>query len=80
MNIEALLNPEGECKIMDESTDEEIYQAAIDAIDACENINENGGDNLNSDGPVQACPTSCEVLQAAAVINRYIDKLDDPIA
>ena len=79
MNIEAILNPEGERKIMGESTDE-IYQAVINAIDAHENIDENGGDDLNSDGPVQTCPTSCEVLQAAAVINRYIDELDDPIA
>ena len=79
MNIEAILNPEGERKIMGESTDE-IYQAVINAIDACENINENGGDDLDSDGPVQAHPTSCKVLQAAVVINRYIDKLDDPIA
>ena len=81
MSIEALLNPEGERETMDESTDEEIYQAVMDARNARENINQNGGDDADSDdGPVQARPTVREVLQAAATLNRYIDELDDPIA
>ena len=45
-----------------------------------ENIDKNGGDNLDCDGPVQTHPTVCKVLQAVAVVNRYIDELDDPIA
>ena len=64
MDIEALLNPAGECKsqTLDESTDEEIYQVVMDAVDACENIENNGGDDIDSnDGPVEACPTVCEV-------------------
>jgi len=81
MSIEALLNPEGKCKTMDESTDEEIYQVVINVINAHENIDWNGGDDANSDdGPVQTHPSVCEVLQAAATLNRYIDELDDPIA
>ena len=81
MSIEALLNPEGERETMDESTDEEIYQAVMDARNARENIDQNGGDDADSDdGPVQARPTVREVLQAAATLNRYIDELDDPIA
>ena len=35
---------------------------------------------VSNDGPVQTRPTICEVLQAAATLNRYIDELDDPIA
>ena len=26
------------------------------------------------------CPTHCEVLQAASIINKYIDTLHDPLA
>ena len=81
MSIKALLNPEGKHKTMDKSTDKEIYQAVIDVINACENINQNGGDDADSDdSPVQTYPTAHKVLQAAAILNRYINELDDPIA
>ena len=80
MSIEALLNPEGERETMDEATDEEIYHAVIDAINARENIDQNGSDDVDSDGPVQTRPSVREVLQAAATLDRYIDELDDPIA
>ena len=30
--------------------------------------------------PVEPCPTHREVLQAASVINKCIDTLDDPVA
>ena len=73
MSIKALLNPEGKCETMDESTDEEIYQVVINAINACENIDWNcGGDADSDDGPVQTCPTACKVLQAAVTLNRYM--------
>ena len=68
MNIEAILNPEGERKIMGESTDE-IYQAVINAIDACENINENGGDDLDSDGPVQVLNI---IMRSSVRVIRFI--------
>jgi hypothetical protein len=80
MSIEALLNPEGEHETMDEATNKEIYHVVINAINTHENINQNGGDDVNSDGPVQTHPSVHEVLQAAATLNRYIDELDDPIA
>jgi hypothetical protein len=85
MDIEALLNPEGkgQSQTMDESTDEEIYQVIMDAVDAHENIDNNGndGDDVDcNDGPVEACPTIHKVWQAAVVLSRYIDELDDPIA
>ncbi len=38
-----------------------------------------GGD-IDEDGPVEICPTYCNVLLAASVISRYINGLDDPIA
>ena len=41
MSIEALLNPEGKRETMDESTDEEIYQAVDDGpVQTCPTIHE----------------------------------------
>jgi hypothetical protein len=58
-----------------QSTDEEIYP------DARENIDKNGSDDVAfDDGPTEARPTIREVQQAAVVLSRYIDKLNDPIA
>ena len=47
MDIEALLNPEGESHILTETSDEEIYQAVMEAIEARANIEINGGDDIN---------------------------------
>jgi hypothetical protein len=44
MDIESLLNPAGESHVLMESSDKEIYQAVIDSIAACENIEVNGRD------------------------------------
>jgi hypothetical protein len=58
-----------------QSTDEEIYP------DACENIDRSGSDDVDfDDGPAEARPTIGEVQQAAVILSRYIDKLNDPIA
>ena len=81
MDIEALLNPADESHVIDETTDEEICQAVLDARKAQEEGPINGGDNdVDDDAPVEPCPTRREVLQAAAVINKYIDGVDDPSA
>jgi len=40
----------------------------IDSISACENIEINGGDDVNDDGPVEPHPTRCEVLKAVSTI------------
>ncbi|KAF8239648.1 hypothetical protein L208DRAFT_1236572 [Tricholoma matsutake] len=81
MDIEALLNLADESHVIDETTDEEICQAVLDAQKAQEEGPINGGDNdVDDDAPVEPCPTHCEVLQAAAVINKYIDGVDDPSA
>jgi hypothetical protein len=77
MDIESLLNLEEESVgALNETTDEEIFQAVLDAQEAAQ---DDGGDG-DDDETVEACPTCCEVLQAAAVINRYIDSVDDPVA
>jgi hypothetical protein len=83
MDIEALLNPVDELpQVMEETTDEEICQAVLDAKKAQEAGLINGGDDDVDDDPsaIEPCPTHREVLQAASVINKYIDTLNDPIA
>jgi hypothetical protein len=41
----------------------------------------NDGDNdIDDNASVEPCPMHREVLQAASVIDKYIDTLDDPVA
>ena len=80
MDIEALLNPAGESHILTETSDEEIYQAVIDSISARENIEINGGDDVDVDGPVEPYPTRREVLKAVSTIGKYTNDLNDPFA
>ena len=49
MEIESLLNRVGESHILTETSDQEIYQAVIDSIAACENIKINSEDNVDID-------------------------------
>ena len=66
---------------MTESSDTEIYQAVIDAIDARANIEINGGDDVDDDDiPPEPRPTWRDVLKAASTIGRYIDDMNEPIA
>ena len=50
MDIENLLNPAGESQDLTESSDEENFQCVLDAIEAREKIDINGGDDVD-DGP-----------------------------
>ena len=53
----------------------------MDAQKVLEDRPINGGDNdVNDNAPVEPYPTHQEVLQAASVIDKYIDGVDDPIA
>ena len=57
MNIDALLNPASESNDLAETLDTDIYQAVINAIDACENMEINGGDDdLDNDIPIEPHP------------------------
>jgi hypothetical protein len=40
----------------------------------------NGRDDVDQDALVESCPLPCEVLQAASVINRYTEELNDSLA
>ena len=80
MDIESLLNPDGESHILTETSDVEIYQAVMDAVEARENIEIMGGDDVDNDIPLDPRPTYRDVLKAVSTIRRYIDDLNDPIA
>ncbi|KAF8232920.1 hypothetical protein L208DRAFT_1269463 [Tricholoma matsutake] len=81
MDIESLLNPANKSQVLTGTSDEDIFQAVMDSIAACENIEINGGDNVNKDDiPIEPCPTQCNILKAALTINRYLNDLNNPIA
>ncbi|KAH8976620.1 hypothetical protein EDB86DRAFT_3022020 [Lactarius hatsudake] len=58
MDIDSLFNPAGESYVLTEATDADIYQAVMDAVEARENIEKNGGDDVDEDGPIK--PTLSE--------------------
>ena len=80
MDIESFLNLTGESHMLLEMSDHEIYQAVMDAINAQENIEINGRDDVDDDLPSEPCPTHWDVLKAVSTIGRYIDDLNEPIA
>jgi len=80
MDIESLLNPDGESHVLTETSDVKIYQAVINAIEAHENIEIMGSDDIDDNIPLDPHPTYCDVLKAVSTIHRYIDDLNDPIA
>jgi hypothetical protein len=63
-----------------ETSDREIYQAVMDAIDARENVEINGGDDVDNDIPLEPRPTRRDLLKAVSTIGRYVDDLNEPIA
>ena len=80
MNIGNLLNPAGESQLLTETSDKDIFQCVMDAIEACENINTNGGDDVDDGVAIEPQPTRREVLKAVLTISKYIDELDDPLS
>ena len=80
MSIEVLLNPPAESQMMDKVTDQEIYQAVMEAREAHENMEMTGGDDIDEDCTVEPSPTRQQVLEAMHTIRRYTDELDGPIA
>ncbi|KAF8256395.1 hypothetical protein EI94DRAFT_1871120 [Lactarius quietus] len=56
----------------------------MDAIEAQENVEKNGGDDVDEDGPVKPCPGRHEALKAISTITQYVSEflseLDNPIA
>ena len=71
MDIESLLNPIGESQVLMETSGKEIYQAIIDAIEARDAMDINGGDKL--DVVVEPVPTWRELLKVVSTIRKYTD-------
>ncbi len=78
MEIESLLNPEGESQILTEISNEEIYQVVMDALEAHKNMEITGWDDVDNNVPPEPPPTRRNVVKAASTINKYIIKLNDP--
>jgi hypothetical protein len=77
MDVEALLNPLEESQTMDDTTDEEICRAVLAAHKAQEGGLISGEeDNVEDDDT----PTYREVAQAVSIINKYVRRIDDPVA
>ena len=79
MDIKSLLNPTGKSHILTETSDQEIYKAIINAITACENIDINGGNDVD-EGPVEPLLMCHDVLKAVSTIEKYTNDLNDPMA
>jgi hypothetical protein len=80
MDINALLNPDGESQVLTETSDKEIYHAVMDSIKARKNIDINGGDDVDNDFPMEPHPTCHEVLRVLSTIGKCIEASNDPIA
>jgi hypothetical protein len=65
-----------------ETFDQEIYEAVMETIKACENIDINGGDDIKEGGHshVDPRPTYRDVLKAVSTICRYLEDFNDHIA
>ena len=82
MSIEALLNPQEELLTVKETTDEEIFQAVMDAKKVREESTHDKGDNDIEDDSLSYIirPTCNEALQAAFVVKKYIEELSNLFA
>ena len=63
-----------------DASDEDIYQAVMEAKGARGLSATSGGDNNDHDGPVESAPTRNEALQAALLLCKYTKDLNDPFA
>ncbi|KAF8801777.1 hypothetical protein BYT27DRAFT_7226676 [Phlegmacium glaucopus] len=63
-----------------ETSDQEIYEVVMEAIEAHENMEINGSDDVDDEILSEPRPTHCDVLKAASTIHKYVEDLNDPIA
>ena len=78
MDLESLLNPVEETQNMQETSDEDIFDAVMMAR---EDVAPNTvGDDVDDTSPCEPLPSRCEVMQAALLINRYVKNINEPFA
>jgi hypothetical protein len=76
-----LLNPKAKHTLIDNTIDEEIYEAVIKLREGEENTVINcRDDDIDKDAIIKPNFTHQDVLPASAIITRYIDNLNDPLA
>lgn len=80
MDIESLLNPVGESHVLTETSDKDIYKAVMEAVEAREAMEINGGDDVDEDFPAEPQPSRQDILKASSTISKFIENMDDPIA
>jgi hypothetical protein len=77
MDIAELLNPAVESHNLFDTTDEDIFNAVMDA----KRFEENGGDDDDGgDNDDDPGPTRRELLQAVLMLRKHVATLDDPFA
>ena len=60
-----------------ETSDREICNAVMEAIDACETMEINGGDDVDEDFPAE--PSQQDILKVTSTLTKFVDKMDDPL-
>ncbi|KIK76026.1 hypothetical protein PAXRUDRAFT_18499 [Paxillus rubicundulus Ve08.2h10] len=80
MDINKLLNPAVKVHQVFEETDEDIYEAVMDAKRVWEESAKSGEVDVESDAPVEPAPMCNKALQAALLLQKYMRDLDDPFA
>jgi hypothetical protein len=78
MNIEFLLNSPEDNLNIDLATDQDIFEAVMEAREAEDNLNINGGDD--DEEPVSSKPSLSDVHKAVTTIADFLIKSDDPHA
>lgn len=73
MELEEILNPPGEAHGIEEATDEDIFNAVMEAR---REEGRHDGDDTDTDTLVEPRPTRAEALQAALTIIRYVKDKD----
>ena len=79
MNITELLNPAVEAHNMFDATDQDIFDAVMEAKRVKEGSAALGTGDVD-DGPFEELPTRKEALQAMLLVHRYTKVLNDPLA
>ncbi|KIK80404.1 hypothetical protein PAXRUDRAFT_15820 [Paxillus rubicundulus Ve08.2h10] len=80
MDITELLNPAAEAHNVFGATNEDIYQAVMDAKKVWESAVWGASDDVDNDTPVEPAPTCGEALQAVLLLRKYTEDLNDPFA
>ena len=81
MSIEDLLNPTVEAHKVSNGTDEDIYQAVMDAKTAREVMEAGPGTGAGLGAvDLEPAPTRTEALQAVMLLQRYTGAIDGPFA